>query len=125
MLMQKITRLNCSSISHDGSLVVGGFSDSSVKVWDMSKIGQPAKMCIVEDSYALSVACKQTLTSLLRLLNAYNDESDYTVLSHVTSVCLSISKITVDATPDMNKDIKQLLINLLLPAAMYANRLHI
>ena len=25
-------RLNCSSISHDGSLVVGGFSDSSVKV---------------------------------------------------------------------------------------------
>ena len=41
---------------------------------------------IVEDSYALSVACKQTLTSLLRLLNAYNDESDYTVLSHVTSV---------------------------------------
>ncbi|KAK3134221.1 hypothetical protein QOZ80_6AG0546510 [Eleusine coracana subsp. coracana] len=35
--------LNCSSISHDGSLVVGGFSDSSVKVWDMSKIGQPAK----------------------------------------------------------------------------------
>jgi hypothetical protein len=40
-------------------------------------------------------------------------------------VCLSISKITVDATPDLNKDIKQLLINLLLPAAMYANRLHI
>ncbi|XP_066327169.1 aminopeptidase M1-B-like isoform X1 [Miscanthus floridulus] len=73
---------------------------------------------IVEDSYALSVACKQTLTSLLRLLNAYNDESDYTVLSHVTSVCLSISKITVDATPDLNKDIKQLLINLLLPAAI-------
>jgi len=35
--------LNCSSISQDGSLVVGGFSDSSVKVWDMSKIGQPAK----------------------------------------------------------------------------------
>ncbi|KAL5647155.1 hypothetical protein ACJX0J_041510, partial [Zea mays] len=34
--------LNCSSISHDGSLVVGGFSDSSV--WDMSKIGQPAKI---------------------------------------------------------------------------------
>lgn len=41
---------------------------------------------VVEDSYALSVACKQTLTSLLRLLNAYRHESDYTVLSHVTSV---------------------------------------
>uniref|UniRef100_A0ACD5ZZP5 Uncharacterized protein n=1 Tax=Avena sativa TaxID=4498 RepID=A0ACD5ZZP5_AVESA len=35
--------LNCSSISNDGSLVVGGFSDSSVKVWDMAKTGQPAK----------------------------------------------------------------------------------
>ena len=105
----------------------------------------------MEDSYALSVARKQTLTSLLRLLNAYHDESDYTVLSHVTSVsksctssgwiilkpcisnqvrymhcpcfqvCLSISKISVDATPDLNNDIKKLLINLLLPAAMYAN----
>ncbi|CAL8995887.1 unnamed protein product [Prunus brigantina] len=32
--------LNCASISHDGSLVAGGFSDSSLKVWDMAKIGQ-------------------------------------------------------------------------------------
>ncbi|KAF3329599.1 transcription initiation factor TFIID subunit 5 [Carex littledalei] len=35
--------LNCSAISHDGSLVAGGFSDSSVKVWDMAKIGQPGR----------------------------------------------------------------------------------
>ncbi|PKI72326.1 hypothetical protein CRG98_007306, partial [Punica granatum] len=34
--------LNCSSISQDGSLVAGGFSDSSVKVWDMAKVGQQA-----------------------------------------------------------------------------------
>ncbi|KAK4754451.1 hypothetical protein SAY87_002555 [Trapa incisa] len=33
-------KLNCSSISQDGSLVAGGFSDSSVKVWDMAKAGQ-------------------------------------------------------------------------------------
>ncbi|GMI95110.1 TBP-associated factor 5 [Hibiscus trionum] len=32
--------LNCSSISHDGSLVAGGFSNSSLKVWDTSKLGQ-------------------------------------------------------------------------------------
>ncbi|XXG51885.1 hypothetical protein AAC387_Pa03g0350 [Persea americana] len=32
--------LNCASISHDGSLVAGGFSDSSLKVWDMSKMGR-------------------------------------------------------------------------------------
>ncbi|KAI8569275.1 hypothetical protein RHMOL_Rhmol02G0266300 [Rhododendron molle] len=32
--------LNCSTISSDGSLVAGGFSDSSLKVWDMAKLGQ-------------------------------------------------------------------------------------
>ncbi|CAJ1972394.1 unnamed protein product [Sphenostylis stenocarpa] len=32
--------LSCSSISHDGSLLAGGFSDSSLKVWDMAKIEQ-------------------------------------------------------------------------------------
>ncbi|PON74502.1 Guanine nucleotide-binding protein, beta subunit [Parasponia andersonii] len=32
--------LNCSSISHDGSLVAAGFSDSSLKIWDMAKLGQ-------------------------------------------------------------------------------------
>ncbi|KAH6808281.1 TBP-associated factor 5 [Perilla frutescens var. frutescens] len=32
--------LNCASISHDGSMVAGGFSDSSLKVWDMAKLGQ-------------------------------------------------------------------------------------
>ncbi|XP_057824333.1 transcription initiation factor TFIID subunit 5 isoform X2 [Cryptomeria japonica] len=32
--------LNCASISHDGGLVVGGFSDSSLKVWNMSKMGE-------------------------------------------------------------------------------------
>lgn len=41
--------LNCSSISHDGSLVAGGFSDSSVKMWDMSKIGQPVKSSDIQD----------------------------------------------------------------------------
>ncbi|OAY80646.1 Transcription initiation factor TFIID subunit 5 [Ananas comosus] len=40
--------LNCSSISNDGSLVAGGFSDSSVKVWDMSKIGQAGKTTTVQ-----------------------------------------------------------------------------
>ncbi|KAH6761508.1 TBP-associated factor 5 [Perilla frutescens var. hirtella] len=33
-------RLNCASISHDGSMVAGGFSDSSLKVWDMAKLGR-------------------------------------------------------------------------------------
>ncbi|KAI5058413.1 hypothetical protein GOP47_0026583 [Adiantum capillus-veneris] len=34
--------LNCASISSDGAMVVGGFADSSVKVWDMAKLGEPS-----------------------------------------------------------------------------------
>uniref|UniRef100_A0A2P2MAI1 Uncharacterized protein MANES_16G128700 n=1 Tax=Rhizophora mucronata TaxID=61149 RepID=A0A2P2MAI1_RHIMU len=40
--------LNCSSISHDGSLVAGGFSDSSLKVWDMAKLGQQASNSVLQ-----------------------------------------------------------------------------
>jgi hypothetical protein len=42
---------------------------------------------IVEDLLALSMSCKQTLTSLLRLLYAYRGEADFSVLSHVNTVC--------------------------------------
>ncbi|PAN35146.1 hypothetical protein PAHAL_6G184800 [Panicum hallii] len=100
-------------VKYDDELAAGLVNAIKAK-----KLSLMDKIGIVEDSYALSVARKQTLTSLLRLLNAYRDESDYTVLSHVTSVCLSISKISADATPQLNRDIKQLLINLLLPAAI-------
>lgn len=40
--------LNCSSISHDGSMVAGGFSDSSLKVWDMAKLGQQFSHSILQ-----------------------------------------------------------------------------
>ncbi|KAI7989150.1 Transcription initiation factor TFIID subunit 5 [Camellia lanceoleosa] len=48
--------LNCSSISHDGSLVAGGFSDSSLKVWDMAKFGQQTGSSILqgENDFATS-----------------------------------------------------------------------
>ncbi|MCH82609.1 transcription initiation factor TFIID subunit 5-like, partial [Trifolium medium] len=41
--------LSCSSISHDGSLVAGGFSDSSLKVWDMAKLGQQPSSSLSQD----------------------------------------------------------------------------
>ncbi|KAJ4707789.1 Transcription initiation factor TFIID subunit 5 [Melia azedarach] len=40
--------LNCASISHDGSLVAGGFSDSSLKVWDMAKLGQQGGSSVLQ-----------------------------------------------------------------------------
>ncbi|KAK2969133.1 hypothetical protein RJ640_013082 [Escallonia rubra] len=45
--------LNCSSISHDGSLVAGGFSDSSIKVWDMAKLGQQTGSCKFKCPFSL------------------------------------------------------------------------
>ncbi|CAM0909165.1 unnamed protein product [Alopecurus aequalis] len=55
--------LNCSSISNDGSLVVGGFSDSSVKVWDMAKIGQAAKTSSSQGENGTSQGEHLSLTS--------------------------------------------------------------
>ncbi|XP_074263123.1 transcription initiation factor TFIID subunit 5 [Silene latifolia] len=46
--------LNCASISHDGALVAGGFSDSSLKVWDMSKRGQQTSNSGQSDQEAAS-----------------------------------------------------------------------
>ncbi|XP_057466815.1 transcription initiation factor TFIID subunit 5-like isoform X2 [Actinidia eriantha] len=40
--------LNCSSISYDGSLVAGGFSDSSLKLWDMAKLGHQISSSILQ-----------------------------------------------------------------------------
>lgn len=74
---------------------------------------------IVEDLLALSMSCKQTLTSLLRLLYAYRGEADFSVLSHVNTVSLNVAKISVDATPGLVGDIKQVLIKLLLSPAGY------
>ncbi|KMZ65348.1 hypothetical protein ZOSMA_324G00020 [Zostera marina] len=50
--------LNCSSISQDGSLLVGGFSDSSLKVWDMAKIGQQSNTSKIleEDESVVTVS---------------------------------------------------------------------
>jgi len=82
------------------------------------KLSLMDKIGIVEDSHALSMACKRTLTSLLYLLYAYREETDYSVLSHTTTVSLSVATISTDATPDLVGDIKQLLIKLLLSPAL-------
>lgn len=42
-----------------------------------------------------------------------------------SQVCLSVNKISTDAAPDLSRDIKQLLIKLLLLAAKYADKLNI
>ncbi|XP_047051404.1 aminopeptidase M1-C-like [Lolium rigidum] len=84
---------------------------------ETKKLSLMDKIGIIDDSHALSMARQQTLTSLLRLLYCYRGEADYSVLSHINSVTASISKISVDATPGLAGDIKQLLIKILLSPA--------
>ncbi|XP_015696321.2 aminopeptidase M1-D [Oryza brachyantha] len=83
----------------------------------MKKLSLMDIIGVVEDAHALSIACKQTLSSLLHLLYACREEADFSVLSHINSVTSSVAKISADATPDLADDIKQLFIKLLLPPA--------
>ncbi|OAY65402.1 Aminopeptidase M1-B [Ananas comosus] len=101
-------------VKYDDELAAGiRYAVQANKLSLMDKIG------VVEDSYALSVACKQTLPSLLFLLSAYGEEFDYTVLSHVIVISRKIADVVMDATPELANDIKLFLINLLLSAAKY------
>lgn len=45
---------------------------------------------ILDDAFALSMACKQTLSSLLSLLASFSEEDEYTLLSQIITVCSSI-----------------------------------
>lgn len=67
---------------------------------------------ILDDSYALSMACQQSLTSLLALMSAFREEMDYTVLSNLISISLKVARIAADAVPELLEDIKLFFINL-------------
>ncbi|KAL5698640.1 AP-1 complex subunit mu-1-like [Ranunculus cassubicifolius] len=68
---------------------------------------------ILDDSYALSGACKQSLSSLLSLMSAYGEENEYTVTSHLITISSKVANIVGDASPDLLGYIKQFLISLL------------
>jgi puromycin-sensitive aminopeptidase len=67
---------------------------------------------ILDDSFALSMACKQSLLSLLTLMSAFREELDYTVLSNLISISSKVARIAADATPQLLDEIKLFLINL-------------
>ncbi|GFY96739.1 aminopeptidase M1 [Actinidia rufa] len=75
---------------------------------------------ILDDSYALCMACQQPLASLLSLMCAYREELEYTVLSNLISISYKIARIAADATPELLGYIEQFFINLFqYPAEMY------
>ncbi|XP_020088799.1 aminopeptidase M1-like [Ananas comosus] len=68
---------------------------------------------VLDDSFALSMACKQTLSSLLSLMAAYKEESEYTVLSHIITTSYKVVDVVADAAPELVDDIKTFFISLL------------
>lgn len=67
---------------------------------------------ILDDSFALCMACKQSLTSLLTWMGAFRDELDYTVLSNLISISHKVARIAADGAPKLVSEIKLFLINL-------------
>ncbi|CDP08301.1 unnamed protein product [Coffea canephora] len=67
---------------------------------------------ILDDSYALSMACQQSLASLLALMGAYKEEIDYTVLSNLISISAKVVRVAADAVPHLLDNIKLFFINL-------------
>ncbi|KAI8547793.1 hypothetical protein RHMOL_Rhmol07G0223600 [Rhododendron molle] len=67
---------------------------------------------ILDDSYALCMACQLPLASLLTLMGAYKEELEYTVLSNLISISNKIARIAADAAPELLDDVKLFFINL-------------
>ncbi|KAI9161526.1 hypothetical protein LWI28_018315 [Acer negundo] len=71
------------------------------------------KFGILDDMFALCEACKQPLSSLLLLMNAYRNEKDNMVLLKLIDVCYDVVNISTDAIPDSVNVLKELFITLL------------
>ncbi|KAE7999069.1 hypothetical protein FH972_003551 [Carpinus fangiana] len=72
------------------------------------------KFGVLDDMYALCEACKESLSSLLSLMDVYRKELDYVVVSKLIEVFYEVVKISGDAIPDLVNELKQFFINLLL-----------
>ncbi|TXG68447.1 hypothetical protein EZV62_003382 [Acer yangbiense] len=71
------------------------------------------KFGILDDMFALCEACKQPLSSLLLLMNAYRNEMDNMVLLKLIDVCYGVVNISTDAIPDSVNVLKEFFISLL------------
>ncbi|CAA6672775.1 unnamed protein product [Spirodela intermedia] len=67
---------------------------------------------ILDDSYALCMACKLPLSSFLSLVDSFREELEYTVLSQLIAISYKVVRIVADATPELLGDVKQIFINL-------------
>ncbi|KAK0596762.1 hypothetical protein LWI29_018734 [Acer saccharum] len=71
------------------------------------------KFGILDDMFAFCEACKQPLSSLVLLMNAYRNEMDNMVLLKLIDVCYGVVNISTDAIPDSVNVLKEFFISLL------------
>ncbi|XP_059454325.1 aminopeptidase M1-like [Corylus avellana] len=67
---------------------------------------------ILDDSFALCMARQQSLCTLLTLMGAYREETEYIVLSNLISMSQKVATIAADATPELLDYVKQFFISL-------------
>ncbi|KAF7084371.1 hypothetical protein CFC21_088013 [Triticum aestivum] len=72
---------------------------------------------VLDDTYALCMAGKQKLVTLLHLIAAYKNETEYTVLAHAINTSLSIYEMMAVAAPEELVNMKKFLIDFLEPFA--------
>ncbi|XP_035539457.1 aminopeptidase M1-like isoform X1 [Juglans regia] len=84
------------------------------KAMEGNYLSEMDKFGILDDAFALCMACKQSLSLLLSLMDAYRKELDFVVLSKLVDVCYKVVQISGDAIPDLVNELKQFFMNLLL-----------
>ncbi|KAL6888903.1 hypothetical protein ACP4OV_009929 [Aristida adscensionis] len=84
---------------------------------ETNKLSSADRYGVLDDTYALCMAGKQKLVSLLHLIAAYKDESEYTVLAHAIDTSLNIADMMTVAAPDELDNLKKFLVNFLEPFA--------
>lgn len=62
---------------------------------------------ILDDTYALCSACKQPLANLLSLMEAFHEETNFTVLRSLISVAYKVLQVIRDAVPEAVFNFKQ------------------
>ncbi|KAM1021915.1 hypothetical protein ACFX2J_042746 [Malus domestica] len=76
------------------------------------QLSETDRFGILDDSFALSMARKQSFASLLTLLSAYREELEYIVLSNLIAISYNLARIAADAVPGLLDHIKQFFIGL-------------
>ncbi|GJM90611.1 hypothetical protein PR202_ga06911 [Eleusine coracana subsp. coracana] len=84
---------------------------------ETNKLSAADRYGVLDDTYALCMAGKEKLVSLLHLIAAYKDETEYTVLARVIDTSLNIVEMMAVAAPEELVNLKKFLIVFLEPFA--------